>query len=138
MSLLTALPHLNAVLNAASALLLCAGYRAIRRGDRQAHRRRMIAAFTVSVAFLASYVTYHAIVGTSRFQGEGWIRPVYFSILLSHTLLAAAAAPLAVIALGLALKQRFSAHRRLARWTLPVWLYVSVTGVAVYLLLYHW
>ncbi len=131
------LPHLNATLNAMSAVLLTAGYLFIRRKKVTAHKNCMISAFFVSLLFLISYLTYHYHVGSVRFMGKGWIRPVYFSILISHTVLAAAIVPLVLITLRRALKGRFDKHVRLARWTLPLWLYVSVTGVVVYLMLYH-
>jgi uncharacterized membrane protein YozB (DUF420 family) len=132
----SSLPHLNAALNATSAVLLLAGFLLIRRGRRQAHRRFMLAALTVSVLFLASYVIYHWQVGSVRFRGQGWIRPVYFAILISHTVLAICLAPLAIYTLRQALRARFDRHRRIARWTFPLWLYVSVTGVVVYWMLY--
>ncbi len=131
------LPALNAILNTVSAALLVWGWVLIRRGEPQKHRRVMLAAFTTSVLFLASYLVYHAQVGSVRFQGAGAIRAVYLSILLTHTVLAAAVAPMALLTLARALKGRFDRHRALARWTLPLWLYVSVTGVVVYLMLYH-
>ncbi len=131
------LPALNAALNATAAVLLVAGFVLIRSGRKQAHRRVMLAAFTVSIAFLASYLVYHAQVGTVRFAKTGVIRTVYLSILLTHTLLAAAVPPLAIVTLSRALRGRFDRHRKLARWTLPVWLYVSVTGVVVYWMLYR-
>lgn len=131
------LPALNALLNATSAILLITGFRFIRQGRREAHRKTMTAALAVSVLFLAGYLVYHAQVGSVRFQKTGWIRPVYFSILLSHTILAACVAPMALITVWRAWKGRFDRHRRLARITLPLWLYVSVTGVVVYLMLYH-
>ncbi len=130
-------PALNASLNAASALFLVLGYIMIRLRRIQAHRVCMAAAFLLSTAFLVSYVVYHLNVGSVRFAGQGWIRPVYFTLLLSHIVLAAAILPLALITLARALRERFDAHRRIARWTLPIWLYVSVTGVAIYWLLYH-
>lgn len=131
------LPALNAILNATSAALLEWGWVLIRRGEREKHRRVMLAAFTTSVLFLASYLVYHAQVGSVRFQGTGPIRAVYLSILLTHSVLAAAVAPMALLTLARALKGRFDRHRALARWTLPIWLYVSVTGVVIYLMLYH-
>ncbi len=131
------LPSLNAFLNAISAVLLIIGFRFIRQRNIRAHRACMIAAFTVSVFFLLSYLTYHYYVGMTRFPGEGWVRPVYFIILISHTMLAALVPFLALVTLSRALKEQFPKHRRIARWTLPVWLYVSVTGVVVYLMLYH-
>lgn len=134
---LSALPALNACLNAGSAAFLVAGFLSIRRGSVNAHRACMLAAFSLSVLFLVSYLTYHYHVGSVRFTGQGWIRPVYFTILISHTTLAAAVLPLALVSLWRALRGRFEAHRRIARWALPVWLYVSVTGVVVYLMLYR-
>ena len=130
------LPALNAVLNGTSAVLLTAGFVAIRRRHVRTHRACMVAAFATSVVFLASYLTYHLQVGTTRFPGHGWTRPVYFTILGTHTVLAALIPPLAITTLVLALRARFSRHARLARWTLPAWLYVSVTGVVIYLMLY--
>lgn len=131
------LPALNALLNTSSAVLLVAGYRLIRQGRREAHRKAMTAALIVSALFLTSYLVYHAQAGSVRFQKTGWIRPVYFSILISHTILAACVAPMALITVWRAWKGRFDRHRRLARITLPLWLYVSVTGVLVYLMLYR-
>ena len=131
------LPALNATLNGTAAVLLVAGFALIRSGARRAHAVCMGAAFTVSVAFLVSYLAYHAKAGSVRFQGEGWIRPVYFGILLTHTVLAAAVPPLALVTLTRGLRDRIPSHRRIARWTLPVWLYVSVTGVVIYAMLYH-
>ncbi len=129
-------PAFNATLNAISAVLLTAGFLSIRAGHRNRHRALMIAAFSTSVLFLFSYLAYHARAGVVRFQGHGWIRAVYFSLLGSHTSLAAAVPFMAVATLVYALRSRFDRHRRIARWALPIWLYVSVTGVAVYLLLY--
>ena len=134
---ISALPTLNALLNATSAVLLILGYRFIRRQHIRAHRTCMITAFSVSVLFLVSYLTYHYHVGTTRFPGQGWVRPVYFTILVTHTILAALVPFLALVTLSRAVKGQFPKHRRIARWTLPVWLYVSVTGVIVYLMLYH-
>jgi uncharacterized membrane protein YozB (DUF420 family) len=131
------LPTLNAFLNATSAVLLLAGWTFIRRKDRDAHRRAMIAAFVCSAVFLTSYLAYHAQVGSVRFPGKGAARTLYLGILLTHTVLAAAVAPMAVTTFVLAWKGRFEKHRRLARWTLPIWLYVSVTGVVVYVMLYR-
>jgi len=130
------LPTLNAALNSLSAVFLCAGYFFIIMKNRDAHRRCMLAALACSSLFLISYLTYHFQVGSVGFKGQGWIRPVYFTILISHTILAAAVPPLALITLVRALRERFDAHRRIARWTLPIWLYVSVTGVVIYLMLY--
>lgn len=131
------LPTLNAVLNAASALLLVCGWLLIRRGRKAAHRRVMLSAFVTSTLFLVSYLVYHYQVGTVRFRGAGSIRAAYLGILATHTVLAAAVPPLAVITLARGLRGRFGPHRRIARWALPIWLYVSVTGVVVYAMLYH-
>jgi putative membrane protein len=131
------LPTLNAVLNTTSAILLMTGRSFIKRGNRLAHKRCMIGTFTVSVLFLISYLTYHYYHGTTRFLGEGWIRPVYFFILTSHTILATAIVPIAIITLRRGLKDRIPQHKSIARWTYPIWLYVSVTGVVVYLMLYR-
>jgi len=131
------LPALNALLNTTSAVLLAAGYRLIRQGRREAHRMAMTAALAASALFLASYLVYHAQAGSVKFTKTGWVRPVYFTILISHTLLAACVAPMALVTVWRAWKGRFERHRRLARITLPLWLYVSVTGVIVYLMLYH-
>jgi len=134
------LPAVNAILNGTAAILLVRGYFLIRSGKREQHKKTMIAAFTVSVVFLISYLIYHANSGIVYYQKTGFIRYVYFSILYTHTPLAAAVPVLAIITLRRALKAEktgdFSRHRRIARWTLPIWLYVSVTGVLVYLMLY--
>ena len=131
------LPAVNATLNGTAAILLSTGYVLIRRGRIQAHKRVMMAAFALSVLFLVSYLIYHAQVGSVRFSRPGPIRTVYLSILLTHTVLAATVPFLSVITLTRGLKGRFDLHRKIARWTLPIWLYVSVTGVLVYLMLYH-
>ena len=128
---------LNACLNALSAVLLVLGYMAIRRGDRKTHERYMLSALTSSTVFLISYLIYHWRVGSVPFQGQGPIRTVYFAILITHTILAATVPFLAGITLFRALKQYFPRHKAIARWTLPIWLYVSVTGVIVYLMLYQ-
>ena len=130
------LPTLNAALNTLSAVFICAGYFFIRRKDRGAHRRCMLAALTCSILFLISYLVYHYQVGSVGFKGQGWIRPVYFTILITHTILATAVVPLVLLTVIRALRERFDAHRRIARWTFPIWLYVSVTGVVIYLMLY--
>jgi len=130
-------PAWNATLNAASAILLTAGYVMIRRGRVLAHKSCMGLAFVSSTVFLISYLVYHARVGSVAFRGQGWVRPVYFALLISHTVLAAAIVPLALITLTRALREQFDRHRRIARWTLPLWLYVSVTGVIIYFLLYR-
>jgi uncharacterized membrane protein YozB (DUF420 family) len=131
------LPTLNAALNTASALLLLTGWWLIRHGRRDAHRRAMLAAVATSTLFLASYLAYHFEVGSVRFTGQGPIRTVYFAILVSHTVLAAAIVPLVLTTLTRALRARFEAHRALARYTLPLWLWVSVSGVVVYWMLYR-
>jgi len=131
------LPTLNAVLNALSTVLLSVGYLLIRRQKIAAHRAVMIAALVSSALFLTSYLVYHAQVGSVRFPGQGGVRTLYLSILLTHTVLAAAVPVLALITLSRALRRRFPAHRRIARWTLPIWLYVSVTGIVVYWMLYQ-
>jgi len=131
------LPTLNAVLNGTCAVLLVIGYKLIRNGQREAHRKVMLTAFGVSIAFLLSYLIYHAQVGSVRFQHEGLIRTIYLTILFTHTVLAATVPVLAIISLRRALAAKFPAHKKIARWTLPIWLYVSVTGVIVYLMLYQ-
>jgi uncharacterized membrane protein YozB (DUF420 family) len=130
------LPSVNAALNSLSAVLLTTGYYFIKSRRIGAHRACMLSAFVCSTLFLISYLVYHYQVGSVPFKGQGWIRTVYFTILLTHTVLAAAVVPLALMTLSRALKGRFPAHRRIARWTFPVWLYVSVTGVVVYVMLY--
>ena len=130
-------PALNASLNGASAVLIVTGRSLIRRGNVRLHRACMLAAVIMSSAFLVCYLYYHAHVGSVHFPGQGWAKALYFSILISHTLLAAAVPVLVIITLTLALRQKFDRHRRIARWTYPIWLYVSVTGVIVYLMLYQ-
>ena len=134
---LAALPTLNATLNGVSALLLVGGFLCIRRRKVGAHRACMLSACFTSALFLASYLVYHYHVGSVRFAGQGWVRPAYFTILFSHTVLAAAVVPLVLLTLGRALRGHFDRHARIARFTLPIWLYVSVTGVIVYVMLYH-
>jgi uncharacterized membrane protein YozB (DUF420 family) len=131
------LPTLNAVLNATCLLLLLAGWALVRRGRRGAHRRVMLGALAVSAAFLASYLVYHFRVGSVRFAGQGAVRAVYLAVLLSHTVLAAAIVPLVLLTVARALRGRFDAHRAVARYTLPLWLWVSASGVAVYWMLYR-
>jgi putative membrane protein len=131
------LPALNATLNAIAATLLIIGYVKIRQGRMQTHRRFMLAAFATSALFLISYVIYHANVGSRPFPGQGPIRLVYLAILISHVILAAAILPLALITLTYGLRAKFERHVPIARWTLPIWVYVSVTGVIVYLMLYQ-
>lgn len=131
------LPALNATLNGTAAVLLGIGWTLIRRGRIAQHRAVMIAAFCTSVLFLISYLTYHAQIGSKPFQGQGGIRIVYFTILLTHTVLAVAIVPLVLITLSRGLKRNDARHRAIARWTLPLWMYVSITGVIVYLMLYR-
>ena len=131
------LPTVNAVLNGTAAVLLLWGYTLIRRKKIPQHRRVMLSAFAVSIVFLICYLVYHYNVGSVHFPGTGIARTIYFSILITHTILAAAVPVLAIITLNHALRGRFEKHRRIARWTFPIWLYVSVTGVVVYLMLYH-
>jgi uncharacterized membrane protein YozB (DUF420 family) len=137
------LPHVNAILNTTSGLFLIAGFIFIRRRRISAHRASMIGAFVASTVFLVSYVLYHSLLayylgqGPTKFKGEGFIRPVYFVILISHTFLAVAVVPFILITLIRGLRRQDEKHRRIARWTYPIWLYVSVTGVVVYLFLYQ-
>ena len=133
----TDLPALNAVLNSASGALVLAGVYFIKQGNVTAHKTCMLAALGVSALFLTSYLIYHYQVGSVRFEREGPIRVIYLGILLTHTVLAAAVVPLVLRTVYLALKNRLDSHRRIARWTFPIWIYVSVTGVVVYLMLYR-
>jgi len=133
----TILPHVNASLNALGAGLLVTGYLFIRQKKIAAHRACMIAAFCLSILFLVSYLAYHSQVGSVKFQGTGAVRTFYLTILATHSLLAAIVPFLALITLWRALRQRFEKHVKIARWTLPIWLYVSITGVVVYWMLYH-
>ncbi len=128
---------LNATLNASSAVLLSTGYWMIRRGHVLVHKTCMLLSFGCSTLFLISYLVYHARVGSVHFQGQGWVRPLYFALLGTHTVLAVAIVPLALVTLSRALREQFDRHKRIARWTLPLWLYVSVTGVVIYFMLYH-
>jgi uncharacterized membrane protein YozB (DUF420 family) len=130
-------PAINASLNGTSAVLILTGRRLIKQGRITAHRACMVAAVTASTLFLVSYIYYHAHVGTTRFAGQGLSRPVYFSILISHTFLAAIVVPMVIVTLARAWRGNFDRHRAIARWTFVVWLYVSVTGVVIYLMLYH-
>jgi uncharacterized membrane protein YozB (DUF420 family) len=132
------LPTVNALLNGTAAVLLAIGWTCIRRGRIDAHRRCMLAAFTASCLFLVSYVVYHAQAGSRPFMGQGLARGVYFAILITHVVLAAAIVPLALVTLRRALGGDYVRHRRIARWTYPVWMYVSITGVVIYLMLYRW
>jgi uncharacterized membrane protein YozB (DUF420 family) len=133
----SALPHLNALLNAIAGVLLVRGWLLIRQHRWQQHRRYMIAAFITSALFLASYVTYHAQAGSRPFPGTGIARTIYFTILIPHVILAAAVLPLALMTLRRGLRRDDARHRRIARWTLPIWLFVSVSGVIVYVMLYQ-
>ena len=133
----SALPHLNAALNFTTFVLLLSGYFFIRRKNIIAHRNCQIAALSVAVLFLISYVTYHSQHGATRFQGQGIARPIYFTILTTHTILAAVIVPFVIITFLRAKRGDFLRHRAIARWTLPMWLYVSITGVLVYVMLYH-
>src|SRR5919198_32483 len=132
-----ALPAVNASLNAISGVLLVIGYALMRARRIDLHRRVMIAAFATSSLFLVCYIVYHAQVGSVRFTRQGFVRPLYFTILISHVTLAAAVLPLAIVTLSRGLKSRYRSHRAVARWTWPIWMYVSVTGVLVYVLLYQ-
>jgi uncharacterized membrane protein YozB (DUF420 family) len=137
------LPIVNACLNGLSALLLSAGYYYIRRKEQKAHRNCMIAAFVTSTLFLICYLTYHGYLayylhrGPTVFKNPLWFRPIYLGILLTHTALAVVIVPLVLVSLSRALRQRFDLHRKIARWTWPLWMYVSITGVVIYLLLYQ-
>lgn len=134
---LSDLPTVNAALNAFSAVFLLLGYRAIRRGRILLHRGCMLTACASSALFLVCYIYYHLHAGINYFHGQGWIRPAYLTLLTTHTILAIVVLPMVIITLTLALRGRFDRHRRIARWTWPIWVYVSVTGVIVYWLLYH-
>ena len=134
---MVAIPALNASLNASSAVLLTTGYVLIRRGHVRGHHWSMIGAFVLSCLFLAGYLWFHFTHGIIRYQGTGWLRVAYFSILVPHTILAAAVPPLAIVTLMHAFRGRFDRHRRIARWTLPIWLFVSITGVVVYFMLFR-
>lgn len=131
------LPTWNATLNATSALLLGLGYFFVRKRKITQHKICMMGAFTTSSLFLISYLIYHYYTGSRPFTGQGWVRYSYFAILISHSLLAAVIVPMALLTLWRALRGRFDQHRRIARWTLPIWIYVSITGVVVYLMLYQ-
>jgi putative membrane protein len=133
---LTDLPALNATLNGLSFLILMVGFYFIKNKKITAHKTCMLTALGVSVLFLISYLIYHYSVGSVRYTKQGWIRPVYFTILLTHTVLAITLVPMVTITLVRGLKTRFDKHKRIARWTLPIWMYVSVTGVVIYLMLY--
>ncbi len=136
-TLIPYMPPFQAAANPVAALLLGAGYIFIRRDKRHLHRNCMVTALVVSAVFLVSYLAYHNLVGYAPFAGQGWIRPIYFSLLGSHIILAAVIVPLVLLTVYFALKENFSRHPRIARWTLPVWLYVSVSGVVIYILGFH-
>jgi putative membrane protein len=131
------LPAVNASLNAISGVLLIVAYTLIRQRKVEQHRKVMLAAFTTSALFLVCYVVYHAQVGSVRFTRQGFVRPLYYTILITHVTLAALVLPMAIVTLSRGLKARYPQHRKIARWTFPIWLYVSVTGVLVYVLLYQ-
>jgi putative membrane protein len=131
------LPAIDAVLNGASAVCLCAGFYFIKQKNVVAHKRCMLGAFLISCAFLAVYLIHHAQVGSVPYRGQGWLRTLYFAILIPHIVLAAAVVPLAIATIRRGLSRRVPEHRRIARWTLPIWLYVSLSGIAVYLMLYR-
>lgn len=135
---LSFIPRLNAILNATGAILLICGYLAIKRGRRDIHRAFMLGAVITSGVFLTGYLVYHAHHGATRYPGQGLQRTIYFAVLLTHTVMAGAILPLIGMVLYRAFRGRFERHRRLARWTLPAWLYVSITGIIVYLMLYGW
>lgn len=132
------LPTVNALLNSTSAILIVVGYIFIRRGEIKRHRTCMLAAIFTSALFLTTYLIYHYYAGSKSFTGVGWSRTIYLAILISHSILAAAVVPLVLVTAVRALRANFDAHRKIARWTFPIWLYVSITGVLVYLMLYHW
>lgn len=131
------LPTLNAILNASSGILVLLGYRNIKRSNESVHKRFMLTAMGVSAIFFASYLFYHWEVGSVKFQGSGMIRTFYFTLLISHTILAVAIVPMVLRTAYLALKGNFAKHRKIAKWTFPIWVYVSITGVMVYLMLYQ-
>lgn len=131
------MPHVQAALNATAAILLFTGYRYIKNNDQQAHKKCMIAALIVSTIFLASYLTYHEVVGYQPFEGRGMIRPIYFTFLFSHIVLSGVVVPMILVTVFYAAKGNFTKHPRIARWTFPVWLYISISGVIVYVLAFH-
>jgi putative membrane protein len=133
-----ALPHLNATLNTVSLGLILAGWRFVRRKNVAAHRACMLSALGAATLFLISYVIYHSQAGSTKFTGEGWVRPVYFFILITHIVLAAGIVPLAIVTARRGVRNDVERHRRIARWTLPIWIYVSVTGLLVYGFIYIW
>jgi len=134
---LSDLPAVNAVLNSLSALLLTAGYVFIRKGNMTAHRNCMVGALSASVLFLVSYLVYHYNAGRTVFKDPAWFRPIYLALLLTHTVLAVVIVPMVIVTVSRAFKRRFELHKKIARWTWPLWMYVSVTGVLIYFLLYQ-
>ena len=138
MSFLESLPAANAILNGMSASLILLGYFFIKRGNKSTHRLCMILALSCSILFICSYLTYHYSAGVTRFAGPDWARYLYFTILFSHTPLAALVFPMIIVTVVRAAKGRFAAHKKLARWTFPIWLYVSITGILIYFMLYQW
>ena len=135
--MIDSLPAVNAVLNSLCALCLCGGYLAIRRGNRELHIRLMVTALSLAALFLVSYLIYHFRHGATKYPLDDWTRPVYLAILLTHTVLAVVNVPLVIVTVVRAARRQFDRHRKIARWTLPIWLYVSVTGVVIYLMLYR-
>ena len=135
--MIAVLPHLNAVLNATSTILLLIGFSLIRGGNREIHRKVMVSALVVSSVFLVSYLTYHFTAPVFVYRGPAWSRPIYYALLISHVILAVVVTPLVAVTAWRALHGTFERHRALARWTLPVWLYVTTTGVIIYAILYH-
>ncbi|MGB0748051.1 MAG: DUF420 domain-containing protein [Magnetospiraceae bacterium] len=132
------LPHLNALFNGIATLCIATGFVMIRQGKRDLHRAAMVSALVFSAAFLIGYLAHHFSAPVFEFRGEGAIRPLYYTLLISHVILAVVVTPMIAITAWRALRERFDKHKKLARWTLPIWLYVSVTGVVVYFMLYHW
>ncbi len=131
------LPHVLAILNITAICLITISFYQIRQHNRTAHRNLMLTALLISIIFMAIYLFYHSLVGNVKFAGEGIIRPIYFSILISHVLLAAFIIPLILVTISFSLRKKFEAHKRIVRWTLPIWLYVSVTGIIIYMLAFH-
>ena len=131
------MPHFQAILNATAAILLFIGYRHIKNKNHAAHKKSMIAALVVSSVFLVSYLTYHEAVGYQPFEGQGWIRPLYFTFLFSHIVLSGVVVPMILVTVYFAARGNFDKHPRIARWTLPIWLYISISGVIVYVLAFH-
>ena len=131
------LPHILAILNITAICLITISFYQIRQHNRTAHKNLMLAALLISIIFMAIYLFYHSLVGNVKFTGEGIIRPIYFSILISHVILASFIIPLILVTISFSLRKKFEAHKRIVRWTLPIWLYVSVTGIIIYILAFH-